>query len=225
MNSLLSPFIHETNDNNTFSRSPSEGMKQHPTILTRIIYHVHLILPNINHIFPKITDNCQEAVTYPTVKNQSTSPNLPNDIDIVFAKAADSPPATVTKVSVHQSLLIFWSTKCLARVFNVIQESPNQASIVDKDTLSATSSQVSSDKTPAKQISHTYAGNKKDEIKIVPTVLPMLSYTSGTPNLYQPIEGVQLFTGAQAQQTTFPTTYQQCVSNEITNYGFFIHIN
>lgn len=101
-----------------------------------------------------------------------------------------------------------------------MQESPNQASIVEKDTISVVSTQVLSDKTPAKQISHTYAANKKDEIKIVPTVLPMLSYTSGTPNLYQPIEGVQLFTGAQAQPSTFPTTYQQCVSIAFSSYHF-----
>lgn len=40
------------------------------------------------------------------------------------------------------------------------------------------------------------------------TVVPMLGYTAATQNLYQPIEGVQLFTGPQAQPTTFPTTYQ-----------------
>lgn len=45
------------------------------------------------------------------------------------------------------------------------------------------------------------------------TVVPMLGYTAATPNLYQPMESVQLFTGPQAQPTTFPTTYQQGVSD------------
>lgn len=59
------------------------------------------------------------------------------------------------------------------------------------------------------------AAAKKEEIKILPAVVPVLGYTTtAAPNLYSPIEtGVQLFTGAQpTQSTAFPTTYQQGVS-------------
>lgn len=96
-----------------------------------------------------------------------------------------------------------------------MQESSSQESTEDNKEPAAaanTSSHVSTDKTPAKtSTTHSYNSNKKDEIKIVPTVLPVLGYTSAQPNLYQPLDGVQLFTGAQTQPTTFPT-YQQGVS-------------
>lgn len=58
--------------------------------------------------------------------------------------------------------------------------------------------------------------NKKDEIKIVPAVVPVLSYTTAAPpNIYPQMEsGVQFVTGTQpTQPTSFPTTYQQGVRN------------
>lgn len=61
-----------------------------------------------------------------------------------------------------------------------------------------------------------YTGNKKDEIKILPAVVPVLGYTAtAPPNIYPPIEGgVQFVTGTQpTQPSTFPTTYQQGVSS------------
>lgn len=105
------------------------------------------------------------------------------------------------------------------------QESSSQASTEDtKEPVAAaavvatpattpnTSVQVSTEKTPAKpSTSHSYNAAKKDDIKIVPTVLPVLGYSAASQNLYQPLDGVQLFAGAQAQPTTFPT-YQQGVS-------------
>lgn len=60
-----------------------------------------------------------------------------------------------------------------------------------------------------------YTGNKKDEIKILPAVVPVLGYTTAAPpNMYPSIEsGVQFVTGTQpTQPTTFSTTYQQGVS-------------
>lgn len=60
-----------------------------------------------------------------------------------------------------------------------------------------------------------YAANKKDEIKIVPTVLPVLGYTAAPQNIYQPPmeSGVQFVAGAQqTQPASFSTTYQQGVS-------------
>lgn len=59
------------------------------------------------------------------------------------------------------------------------------------------------------------APSKKDEIKIVPAVVPVLGYTAAPPNIYQPPmdSGVQFVTGAQqTQPTSFSTTYQQGVS-------------
>lgn len=61
-----------------------------------------------------------------------------------------------------------------------------------------------------------YATSKKEEIKIVPAVVPVLGYTAAPPNIYQPPmeSGVQFVTGAQqAQPTSFSTTYQQGVSH------------
>lgn len=55
---------------------------------------------------------------------------------------------------------------------------------------------------------------KKDEIKIMPTVVPMLSYAATTgPNVYPPMDsGIQMFPGSQPAPTAFPTTtYQQGV--------------
>lgn len=79
-----------------------------------------------------------------------------------------------------------------------------------KETIS-TPSQMTNEKSQTKTNPHIYTGSKKDEIKILPAVVPVLGYTAATPNIYPPIEGVQLFTGTQSQQTTFPTTYQQGV--------------
>lgn len=64
-----------------------------------------------------------------------------------------------------------------------------------------------------------YTGNKKDEIKIVPAVVPVLGYSAAPPNIYPPIEGgVQFVAGTQpTQPTSFPTTYQQGVSYIKTN--------
>lgn len=79
-----------------------------------------------------------------------------------------------------------------------------------KETVS-TPNQVTSEKSQTKTNPHIYSGSKKDEIKILPAVVPVLGYTAATPNMYPPIEGVQLFTGTQSQPSTFPTTYQQGV--------------
>lgn len=119
-------------------------------------------------------------------------------------------------------------------LFYTQQEIPNQpittASTESKET-SVTTNQTINDKpqiiTSSAVGSHAVAtvtssaaaaaaaAAKKDEIKILPAVVPVLGYTTApAPNLYSPMEtGVQLFTGAQpTQSTAFPTTYQQGVS-------------
>lgn len=55
---------------------------------------------------------------------------------------------------------------------------------------------------------------KKDDIKIMPAVVPMLGYAATTgPNVYPPIDsGIQMFPGSQPAPSAFPTTtYQQGV--------------
>lgn len=62
---------------------------------------------------------------------------------------------------------------------------------------------------------NVYTASKKEEIKILPAVVPVLGYTTTVPpNIYPPIEGgVQFVAGTQpTQPTSFPTTYQQGVS-------------
>lgn len=86
----------------------------------------------------------------------------------------------------------------------------------NRDT-NITSDQTSNDKPQiaTNPTGGAHASAKKDEIKILPAVVPVLGYTSAAAhtNLYPPIEtGVQLFTGAQpTQSAAFPTTYQQGV--------------
>lgn len=56
---------------------------------------------------------------------------------------------------------------------------------------------------------------KKDEIKMMPAVLPVLSYAAApAPNVYPAIEsGIQMYPGTQSAPTAYPTTtYQQGVS-------------
>lgn len=81
---------------------------------------------------------------------------------------------------------------------------------------SAANNQATIEKAPnTTNPSGGYATSKKDEIKIVPAVVPVLGYTAAPPNIYQPPmeSGVQFVTGAQqTQPTSFSTTYQQGVS-------------
>lgn len=69
------------------------------------------------------------------------------------------------------------------------------------------------EKTPSPQpYSHSNEPAKKDDVKIMSTVVPVLSYATA-PATYTPMEeGVQMYAGAQPQPAAFPTTYQQGVS-------------
>lgn len=103
-----------------------------------------------------------------------------------------------------------------------MQENLNQPSNNVKVT-SGTTNQSTSDKSPNTSV---YTGNKKDDIKILPTVVPVLGYTTAAPpNIYPPMDGgVQFVTGTQpTQPTSFPTTYQQGVSCIIIMLMFIIH--
>lgn len=56
---------------------------------------------------------------------------------------------------------------------------------------------------------------KKDEIKMMSTVVPVLGYTAASaPNVYPTIEsGIQMYPGAQPAPAAYPTTtYQQGVN-------------
>lgn len=56
---------------------------------------------------------------------------------------------------------------------------------------------------------------KKDEIKMMPAVLPVLGYTAApAPSVYPAIDsGIQMYPGTQPAPTAYPTTtYQQGVS-------------
>lgn len=77
--------------------------------------------------------------------------------------------------------------------------------------------------TPPTNSTDAHGGAKKDEIKMLPAVVPVLGYTTAAaPNIYPPIEtGVQLFTGTQpTQSAAFPTTYQQGVCFDFHLTGF-----
>lgn len=95
------------------------------------------------------------------------------------------------------------------------QENINQASNDSKES-NGTVIQSTTEKSPNTSTSSAYtAANKKDEIKILPTVVPVLGYTTAAPpNIYPPMDaGVQFVTSTQpTQPTSFPTTYQQGVS-------------
>lgn len=84
MNSLLSPLNqvhHDTKDNNTLNRT-ANGMN------LRCFFLLLLFFKSFN---PILVDNCQEAVTHSNVKNQSTSPNIPNDLDVLPLKSNEQP--------------------------------------------------------------------------------------------------------------------------------------
>lgn len=86
------------------------------------------------------------------------------------------------------------------------------ATVTTNSNQQSTTEKVSNPTNP----SGGYATSKKDEIKIVPAVVPVLGYTAAPPNIYQPPmeSGVQFVTGAQqTQPTSFSTTYQQGVSH------------
>lgn len=53
---------------------------------------------------------------------------------------------------------------------------------------------------------------KKEDVKIMSAVVPVLSYAAAPPT-YPPMEeGVPIFSGAQPQPAAFQTTYQQGVN-------------
>lgn len=68
---------------------------------------------------------------------------------------------------------------------------------------------------------------KKDEIKMMPAVLPVLSYAAApAPNVYPAIEsGIQMYPGTQSGPTAYPTTtYQQGVcAQTATSVPSFTH--
>lgn len=88
MNSLLSPLNqvhHDTKDNNTLNRT-ANGMN-----FRCFFFILFWQLLFFKSFVPILVDNCQEAVTHSNVKNQSTSPNIPNDLDVLPLKSSEQP--------------------------------------------------------------------------------------------------------------------------------------
>lgn len=88
------------------------------------------------------------------------------------------------------------------------------ATVAVSATVSANNSAATEKVSNATNPSTGYGTSKKEEIKIVPAVVPVLGYTAAPPNIYQPPmeSGIQFVTGAQqTQPTSFSTTYQQGV--------------
>lgn len=174
---------------------------------------------------------------HPTVKNQSTSPHIPNDSEAyqLNTTTTTGDQSTNAKVEVSSDIsgsFIFHSTifeepfidcENVSRyvpLFYLQQENTSQVTTTENKETSVAPNQTVKDKpqitTSSAAGSHAAAAAaaKKDEIKILPAVVPVLGYTTAAaPNLYSPIEpGVQLYTGAQPTQSTgFPTAYQQGV--------------
>lgn len=70
------------------------------------------------------------------------------------------------------------------------------------------------DKTPSPQpYTNTNESTKKDDVKIMSAVVPVLSYATAPATYPQMEEGMPIFSGAQPPPTAFPTTYQQGVSS------------
>ncbi|XP_031619670.1 protein encore isoform X2 [Contarinia nasturtii] len=146
-----------------------------------------------NNLDRKADDNCQEAVVHPNVKSQSTSPNIPCDSESYQLSPSDQ--STPTN----------------------IDENLNQPNNDAKGAVNGTVNKVTTEKSQ-NTANPSYTGNKKDEIKILPAVVPVLSYTTAAPpNIYPPIDaGVQFVAGTQpTQPTSFPTTYQQGLDGSI----------
>lgn len=59
-----------------------------------------------------------------------------------------------------------------------------------------------------------YSDVKKDEIKVMPAVVPVLGYTPApAPNVYSTLDsGIPMFSGTQPAPAHYPTTYQQGVN-------------
>lgn len=80
-----------------------------------------------------------------------------------------------------------------------------------------TTSDVENTPSPQPYI-HSSEPNKKDDMKMVPTVVPLMSYAPA-PTAYQPIEeSVPIYSGAQPQPAAFQTTYQQGVCHILFIY-------
>lgn len=164
------------------------------------------------------------------VRNQSTSPNMPDATDGTepddpsqYATPNVQPEENVECVSCERGKRSWerMKEKIICIFPFVLKETVNCSPPIDaKDNNYVTEA---SDVRPAVRnvklatesppISTEYG--KKDEIKMLPAVLPVLGYTAApAPNVYPTAmdSGIQMYPGAPAAPTAFPTTtYQQGV--------------
>lgn len=145
----------------------------------------------------------------PPVKNQATSPNIPEiaNIEVYITLHLNC----FAQHNNFDFVYLFMQIKVETTGTDYAKDNNKK----DNDNPSELAApEASKTQRPQPYTTNTIDLVKKDDIKIMSAVVPVLSYAA--PATFPPIEeSVPIYSGGQPQPAAYPTTYQQGVDGSV----------